>query len=240
MRIEPQSPHIVGYALVAFGALAAIFFWFIMGNVPMSALGIGIAVVGSSLAITPLSPVPSATVRRMLEGSLQNTEAVLEELGVSEKGFYVPKADGSVQVYAPMGTGFAMPPPPDAPVEGLVTKINGRQVLVIFPPASSLMKNLDPTDARGVDLEGAISEALVEEAGLADSLKATESAGAVAIEISSPKSKAGAGRVSNVMGSLEAGIAAAIVARAKRRAVSVDSEENSQGGRKRKVALAIH
>jgi len=111
---------------------------------------------------------------------------------------------------------------------------------VIFPPASALMKNLpsDDGEARGADLEGAISEAIVEEAGLADSLRVTESGQSVIVEISSPKSKAGAGRVRHVMGSLEAGIAAAAAAKARGRAVRVESEEDIKG-RKRKVALAL-
>jgi len=265
MRLEPQSPHVLGYALVAFGAAVAAFFWFIMDNVPLTALGIGMAVVGSSLAITPLSPVPSATVRRMLEGSLLNIEALLEELGASTKGYYVPKADGSVQVYVPMDKGSAVnagsnsngnddgnadakgnsnpgsgAPPLDAPVDGLITKVGGRQFLVIFPPASALMKNLpsDDGEAGAADLEGAISEAVVEEAGLADSLRVTESGQSVIVEISSPKSKAGAGRVRHVMGSLEAGIAAAAAAKARGRAVRVESEEDVKG-RKRNVALAL-
>jgi|GEM_PF-1225103 len=285
MRLEPQSPHVLGYAFVAFGAAVAAFFWFIMDNVPLTALGIGMAVVGSSLAITPLSPVPSATVRRMLEGSLLNIEALLEELGASLKGYYVPKADGSVQVYVPMGKGSAASvagsasastsansgsngngnadadddasanansgaddcsnsgssaPPLDAPVDGLITKVGGMQYLVIFPPASALMKNLPPDDdqAGAADLEGAISEAVVEEAGLADSLRVTESGQSVTVEMSSPKSKAGAGRVRHVMGSLEAGIAAAVAARARGRAVRVVSEEDVKG-RKRKVTLAL-
>jgi len=300
MRLEPQSPHVLGYALVAFGAAVAAFFWFIMDNVPLTALGIGMAVVGSSLAITPLSPLPSATVRRMLEGSLLNIEALLEELGASTKGYYVPKADGSVQVYVPMGKGSAASaagsasaragadsnansnansgsnangnadddasantnantnansnsvagdcsnsgsgaPPLDAPVDGLITKVGGMQYLVIFPPASALMKNLPPDEggAGAADLEGAISEAVVDEAGLADSLRVTETGRAVTVEISSPKSKAGAGRVRHVMGSLEAGIAAAVAARARGRAVRVVSEEDAARGRKRKVTLAL-
>jgi len=263
MRLESQAPHILGYALVAFGAAVAVFFWFIMDNVPLTALGIGMAVVGSSLAITPLSPMPSATVRRMLEGSLVNIEALLEELGASRKGYYVPKADGSVQVYVPMGknasddgdgddndndndndNGRGKAPPLDAPIEGLITKVDGRQFLVIFPPASSLMKNLPAGEAegsaKGADLEGAISEAIVDEAGLADSLRVTESGQAVTVEISSPKSKAGAGRVRQVMGSLEAGIAAAVAAQTRGRAARVESEEDTARGRKRKVTLALY
>jgi hypothetical protein len=215
----------------------------------------------------------------MLEGSLLNIEALLEELGASTKGYYVPKADGSVQVYVPMDKGSAASkggsasasasadgsnnananangssnsaddcsgsvigaPPLDAPVDGLITKVGGRQFLVIFPPASALMKNLpsDDGEARGADLEGAISEAVVEEAGLADSIRVTESGQSVIVEISSPKSKAGAGRVRHVMGSLEAGIAAAAAAKARGRAVRVESEEDTAKGRKRKVALAL-
>ncbi len=240
----------LGYALVAFGAAAAGFFWFIMDNVPMTALGIGMAVVGSSLAMTPSSPTPSATVRRMLEGSLVNMEALLEELDVSGKGFYVPGKDGSVRVFAPMGnpgagvddSDYQKPPPLDARVEGLITKANGRQFLVVFPPAHSLMKNRDQeADGSGkADLEGVLSEALVEETGLADSVKATELRLTAIIEISSPKSKAGGGRVRQVMGSLEAGIAAAVVAQSRNRAVSIESEQDLEKGRKRKVTLTIH
>jgi len=242
MRLEPQAPHILGYALVAFGAAVAAFFWFIMGNVPLTALGIGMAVVGSSLAITPLSPVPSATVRRLLEGSLLNIEALLEELGASGsgKGYYVPRRDGGVQVFIPMtADGTGAPPPADAAADGLVAKVGGKQYLVVYPPAASLMANREP-EGDGSDLEGAISEALVEEAGLADSLRVAESGQAVTVEISSPKSKAGAGRVRHSMGSLEAGIAAAVAAGAKGKPVTVESEEDAANGRKRTVTLAVH
>lgn len=250
MPSEPRAPQVLGYALVAFGAAAAGFFWFMMDNVPMTALGIGIAVVGSSLAMTPHSPTPSATVRRMLEGSLANTEALLEELGVSGRGFYVPGKDGSVRVFVPMGnpsaddSDYQQPPPLDARADGLVTKIDGRQFLVVFPPAYSLMKNRDrdqEADSPGkADLEGTISEALVEETGLADSVKASELKFAAIVEISSPKSKAGSGRVRHSMGSLEAGIAAAVVAQSRNRAVSIESEQDLEKGRRRKVTLAIH
>lgn len=248
MASEPRAPHMLGYALVAFGAAAAGFFWFMMDNVPMTALGIGMAVVGSSLAMTPSSPTPSATVRRMLEGSLVNMEALLEELDVSRKGFYMPGKDGSVQVFAPMGNSnaddsdYQKPPPLDAHVEGLITKADGRQFLVVFPPAYSLMKNRDQeADGSGkADLEGVLSEVLVEETGLADSVRATELRLTAIVEISSPKSKAGAGRVRQVMGSLEAGIAAAVVAQSRKRAVSIESEQDLEKGRKRKVTLTIH
>lgn len=228
------SGHLYGYALTAVGAVTALFFWFVAGSVPMTALGIGIAVLGSSVAITPLSPVPPANVRRMLESSVLNIEALLEEMDVRSRGYYVPQPDGEVQVFAPLD-GEA-PPAPGAKAEGFVTASDGRRYLVIFPPGSFLMKNAElPADA-----EGAISELIVDAAGLADSARAIEGGGRVTVEVSSPKAKISAGRVRRTVGSLEASVAATAVAAVMKKTVMIASEEEYNAGRKKRIILELY
>lgn len=224
-----------GYALTAAGALSALFFWFVAGSVPLTALGIGIAVLGSSVAITPLSPVPPANVRRALEGSLANIEALLEEMDVRSRGYYVPQPDGSVQAFVPLDVDA--PPEPGTAPEGFITISSGRRYLVIFPPGSFMMKNA--SEGTPADAEGAASEILVDAAGLADSVRATEDGSTVTIEINSPKAKASPGRVKRTLGSLEAGVAAAAVAATKGRAVRIASEEDYNAGRKKRVVMEL-
>lgn len=233
-----SNPYALG--LVAFGSMLAGFSWLVLQSTPMTALGIGAAVVGASIAITPTSPVPSGAVRKLLEGSLLNIEAVLEDTGAVSKAYYVLDTSGSgalVRALVPLGEGSISPPPPDLAKgnAGLVATAGGAEYLVVYPPGALLLKNED----LGGDLESALIRFLVEESGLVESVKATEDGDAAVVEFAIPRSRAGSGRVRQVLGSLESGTAAAILAALKKAMVTVASEEDLGKGKKRAVFRMI-
>ncbi|MBC7128091.1 MAG: hypothetical protein H5T32_07780 [Candidatus Methanosuratus sp.] len=235
-----SNPYALG--LVAFGSMLAGFSWLVLQSTPMTALGIGAAVVGASIAITPTSPVPSGAVRKLLEGSLLNIEAVLEDTGAVSKAYYVPDISESgalVRALIPLGEGSIAPPPPNQALAegnaGLVATAGGAEYLVVYPPGALLLKN----EELGGDLESALIRFLVEESGLVESVKATEDGDAAVVEFAIPRSRAGSGRVRQVLGSLESGTAAAILAALKKAMVTVASEEDLGKGKKRAVLRMI-
>jgi len=235
---EKGNPYAAG--LAAFGAGLAAFSWYLLQSTPMTALGIGVAVVGASIAITPTAPVPSKAVRKLLEGSLANIEAVLEDTGAAGRGYYVPggavggsgdggaeAGPGAVRVFVPIGGGGdagsgsgALPSRWEA--KGLVTSLDGRDYLVLYPPGSFLVSN----EGMSGDLESLLGELLVEESGIVESVKVVEDGQSVVVDLKRPRSGAGYGRVRRALGSLEAGTAAVVVAAAKKRVAMVASEED--------------
>ncbi len=78
-----------GITLASFGALFSLLSYALIYSIPLIALGIGALILGLSIAITPVSPMPKRAVRALIEGSLMNLEALLEELDMSNKGYYV-------------------------------------------------------------------------------------------------------------------------------------------------------
>lgn len=237
-----------GYGLAALGAGLAGFSWYLLQSTPMTALGIGIAVVGASIGITPTSPVPSKAVRKLLEGSMLNIEAVLEDTGATSRGYYVPETAkgkkggagsgeeerGMVRVFVPLGDDSAVPSRWEA--KGLISVIDGREYLVLHPPGALLLRNEELSG----DLESLLHAFLVEETGLVESVSASEEAGgSVAVEFRRSRARAVSGRVRRVMGSLESGIAATVIASARGKVARVASEEDSERGDRRRVIIEL-
>ncbi len=223
-----------GYGLVAFGAGLAAFSWYLLQSTPMTALGIGVAVVGASIAITPTSPVPSKTVRKLLEGATLNIEAVLEDTGAKNRAYYVPGVgdDGIVRAFVPLGEDRA---PARWDAQGLVVTLDGNEYLVVYPPGALLVKNEELSG----DLESAMIGHLVEESGLVESVKVIEDGSSVVVEFRNPRARAGSGRVRRVLGSLEAGIAAALVAGTKGKVGRIASEEESGDGKMKRAVIEL-
>lgn len=250
------SPY--GYGLAAFGAGLAGFSWYVIQSTPMTALGIGIAVVGGSIAITPTAPVPSKTVRKLLEGSLANIEALLEDTGATKRGYYVPaslaaegvageagdhggKAPaggvpvGGVRVFVPLREGEEKVPS-SWRAGGLVVELEGMQYLVVHPPGYLLLENEELSG----DLESLMHEYLVEQTGLVESVRVVEGGGSsVLVELKRPRTRTGHGRVARVLGSLEAGTAAVIAASAKGRVARVASEYESVDGKRKRAVIEL-
>lgn len=265
MTSETGKGNPYGYGLAALGAGLAGFSWYLLQSTPMTALGIGIAVVGSSIAITPTAPVPTKTVRRLLEGALLNIEAVLEDTGATRRAYYVPgnlksaekggatpgtaggpaggspgSVGGAVRAFVPLGRGSAAGDageriPSRWEAAGLVTTLDGTDYLVVYPPGAALASN----EGEGGDLESVLNECLVEESGLVESVKAAEDGSSVVVEIRNPRSRVGSGRVRRVLGSLEAGTAAALIASSKGRVARIASEEEQDGGRRKRVVVEL-
>jgi len=199
--------HVFGVGLLAFSIPFTATSLIILGSIPLAALGIGLAILSSSILLTPAQPIPPQAVRAMLEGSVLTLEALLEEFDISNRGYYVCASDGRVYLYVPLAKDSGPPRSRDPP-SGLIHKEGASRYLVLIPPASELVKT---PQISGMHLEPALSYVLTDLTEAADSVDVLTN-GFITIRLRRPRSHISAGRFKLVFGSLEASIAACIAA----------------------------
>jgi len=199
--------YLFAAGLLGFSVPFAAASFLILGSVPLTALGIGLAILAASMLLTPIRVVPPQAIRAMLEGSISSLEAILEEFKVSEKGYYVRAVDGRVYVYVPLGGDHGPPRSEQAP-QGLIHRDDGSRYLVLVPPASELVRS---PEISSMSFESAVGYVMIDLTELADSIEVVTD-GFITIRLRSVKSHVSAWRFKQVFGSLEASIAACIAA----------------------------
>jgi len=214
-----ENLHMFSIGLILFSIPFTIISHLILLNTPLTALGIGMLILGVSILLTPINPIPSSTVRSLLEGSVLSLEAILEGFNTSSKGYYILHDDGRVYVYIPL-TGQFKPPTSKTPPKSIFVEDGEAVYLVLPPPASELARFEGISD---MNVEDAISHILVDVAELTSSVNIATSEGIV-LELKGLRSHVAAGRFRRVFGSLEASIAACIAASILKRPIYVESE----------------
>jgi len=92
-----------GFSLAVFGVTFSLGSYLALGNIPLTALGIGLAILGAAWAITPPNPLPRSVVVSLIKSSCSNIEAMLEALGAFERAVYIPvKNNGRAVAYIPV------------------------------------------------------------------------------------------------------------------------------------------
>ncbi len=221
-----------GASLAAFGAILALASHLIISNTPMTALGIGILILGLSILLTPTEPIPRRAVRGLLEGSALGLEALLEEVDASSKGYYVQHGDGRVYTHIPLAVDKG-PIQSNPPAGRLAAEWGGEPYLIVLPPASELARSGGLPEG----LEAAVSEALVDLTELCESVRVVQGEDII-LELRGVRGWIGVGRFRRVMGSLEASVAACVAAATLKRPVRVASEVDM--GRTRRIVLEVY
>lgn len=212
--------HIFGVGLTIFSTILALWSYIVFSNITLTALGIGLTILGISLVLTPPHPIPPQAIRALLEGATLNIEAILEELNISTRGYYVRASDDKIYVFIPIGKD-AGPPSKDLSIKGLIAKNGKSSYIVLIPPSSEIIKVPEVSEAR---FEDALNFVLVELAELADSIEVSTGENIV-IKVRNPRSYVTAWRYRSVLGSLEASIAALLLVRDHRVARIIEELE---------------
>ena len=199
--------HFFGAGLLAFSIPFTIASFFLLESIPLTALGIGIMILASSMLLTPSQTIPPQAIRTMLEGSILSLEAILEEFDISRRGYYVRAPNGRVYLYVPLDENVG-PPSEEVEPSGLIYREGGSRYLVLIPPASELVKT---PEISGMSFESALTYVLVDLTEAADSVDVLTN-GFITVRFRNVRSHVSAGRFKAVFGSLEASIAACIAA----------------------------
>jgi hypothetical protein len=187
----------------------------------MTALGIGLLILGLSILLTPTEPMPRRTVRALLEGSTLGLEALLEEVDAQHKAYYVQHDDGRVYTHVPLVSDKG-PMPPGLQAGRLIAEWQGEPYLIVLPPGSELVRLGELPEG----LEAALSEVLVDQTELCESVTTVHRGDCIVLEVRGARGLIGAGRFIRVMGSLEASVAACVAAAILKRPVRVALERD--------------
>ncbi len=217
-----------GLCLSVFGALFSLGSYLVLGNIPLTALGIGLAILGTAWAITPPNPLPRGVVESLVKSSCSNIEALLEALGAFEKAVYLPvESDGKVAAYVPLKrAGQATLSEAAENVGRVVFKRGGALGVIVAPPRVEFG---NPHPISEYSLDGLLEYALVE-SEIASSAKAVRVEDSVVVEVRGLRLDVNHSRFRAVMGSLPACVAAQAVAAALSKPVQI-ADERREGNR---------
>jgi hypothetical protein len=221
-----------GLSLSVFGSLFSLGSHMVLGNVPLTALGIGLTILGAAWAITPPKPLPKGVVASLVKSSCSNIEALLEALGAFEKAVYIPvEPGGRVAAYVPLKRAGQATLSQAAESAGKIIFRRGGSLGVFVTPPRVELGNPHPVSESILD--GLLDYALVE-SEIASSARAVQSGDSVVVEVRGLRLDVNHSRFKAVMGSFPACVAAQAVAAALSQPVQI-ADEKREGDR-----LTVH
>ncbi len=135
MATKYDNYQYLGIGLISFGAPFTIYSYLVLMNVTFTAFALSCIILGATLLMIPSNPVPAHQIRSMLEGSLVNIEALLEEYDVNGKAIYFPSSDGRVNCFVPINE---IEEPMSNKIDDIplriFTKMGVLSGLLVFPP----------------------------------------------------------------------------------------------------------
>ncbi len=121
-----SNPYrVLGLGLCLAGTIFAPISYFIIGSVPLTAVGMSAIIIGfTCIALANARPyISSEACEVILKTGMENTAALLEELGIRNKAVYLPSTmrDGHPQALIPLGE--------DRDIQRVKGKIPGRLIV---------------------------------------------------------------------------------------------------------------
>ena len=221
----------IGLSLTLFGLIFTYGAYLILKNIPLTALGIGITIIGAAWALTPPSPIPKEATINMIKSSCRNIEALLEATGASSKAIYLPTEEETGTIaYIPLkNTGKTTLNEIKEKHGRTLIRRGGDLGIIIYPPKPEYRKptsnNPNPSGESAGELKAELTR-LTDEWEIAESIRAAQSDDRIVIEINRPKINVEYPRFKTVLGSLPSCLAAQYVAASTSRPVQIEREEN--------------
>lgn len=213
-----------GIALAVFGTTFSIFSHLILQIVPLTALGIAIIILGTTIAITTPQPLPKETIQLLINNAIQNIEALLEEFTTIEKAIYIPKEERTY-AYIPLNPAKIDPNQIKRAPNRLIIKVGEHYGLQLIPPATELIKTLNLEATEEANIEDTLRTLLVDLTDLAEGVKTVSKENTIIIEINGIKLEIEAPKYIETLGSLQASITAATIATVLKKPVKILEEK---------------
>lgn len=219
-----NSYQLLGSILAGFGLIFSILSYFIIANIPLTALGIGCLIIGIASIMLPPDPVPKSIVREMLRNSATNIEALLEEFQVEGKAIYLPPKEGYVSAFITIEekSTIEIAQADEIPLR-LLSSASGIRGVTIFPPASEIPKAVEAYEESSY--EQLLNSVLVEQLEIAASVRVVEKGDVFAVEINKPKIMPKLPKFNRSLGTLPSSVAASVLAFNKKSRVAIEEEK---------------
>ncbi len=241
-----SNPYrVLGLGLCLVGTIFAPISYFIIGSVPLTAVGMSAIIIGfTCIALANARPyISPEACEVILKTGMENTAALLEELGVRNKAVYLPSSmrDGHPQALIPLGE--------DRDIQRIKGKIPGRLIvrygvnpddmaIAVTTPGSI---NIDMLETKpgptSEEIEAAVTYILTGLLDIANSVTVNLSGTQVNVEISGPKLHYEDIWYYRCLGSPIASIVAAISSEALEKPIRIKEEDYSKG--KSRIILEV-
>ena len=241
-----SNPYrVLGLGLCLAGTIFAPISYFIIGSVPLTAVGMSAIIIGfTCIALANARPyISPEACEVILKTGMENTAALLEELGIRNKAVYLPSSmrDGHPQALIPLGE--------DRDIQRIKGKIPGRLIvrygvnpddmaIAVTTPGSI---NIDMLETKpgptSEEIEAAVTYILTGLLDIANSVTVNLSGTQVNVEISGPKLHYEDIWYYRCLGSPIASIVAAISSEALEKPIRIKEEDYSKG--KSRIILEV-
>jgi hypothetical protein len=212
-----------GIGLSTFGTILALGSYILLQNIPLTAMGIGIIVIGIAWALTPPNPTPKKALLDLVKTSCSNIEALLEATGATNKAIYIPTKDNQVIAYIPLKNGDNITLQTIAENNSKILIKQGKTLgIAIIPPNTGLKT---PNTETELNIDTQLDNILIETLEIAENIKTAKSENTIIVQIHKPKIDIDYPRFKIIMGSLPSSLTAQAIATATSRPVKIIQEK---------------
>jgi len=237
LRLTRSSYTLLGLGLTLAGSMLSLTSYIVLRSIPLTSLGTSTVILGAvSLALGRGQPeISREAVSILLESSLENVSAIVEELGLNSRAVYMPSSitGGQPKALVPLRSNPDTPKPKNPLPKRFVVKYGPSPEdlgILINTPGSIIMKMLESKPGSSLaDMESALSSVLTGVTDLADAVKVTMSGERIVVEVSKPRLGCRDIRAYRCLGSPIASIVASVAAEALGEPVTVENEEYEDG-----------
>ncbi len=236
MRIIKNPYTLLGLGLLFLGIALSLVSSFVLESTPMTALGISAFIIGSiciALARTRPNISPEASAI-LLETGIENTAAIVEELGLNAGAIYIPSSatkEGGCAVIPISSKGNVQIR--DKIPKRLITKYGAGDddigIMVTTPGSACLRMLKTKPGSTTSEIEAAITSILAGALDIADSARVNIAGDKAVITITNPRLKHKDIKFYQCIGSPLASIAATLVCEAIDKPLVIEAENQEKG-----------
>ncbi len=238
-----SSFYLLGLCLLVAGMFLAFTSHFVLSFVPFTALGISTVILAAiSFALARGQPrVPPEISSMLLEAGLDNTAALIEELGIGSKAVYLPSslAGGSPRAFLAVSP-REIPKIEKALPNRLIVRYGRKPEemgILVTTLGTTAVRRFAHLGLEGTDLEGSLSSVMTGSTELAEGVRVVQDGSTVNVEVRSPKLDHKRMKIFENIGSPIASVVASVAAECTGSPVTITGEE--AGGGKHLVRLSV-
>jgi hypothetical protein len=237
MRTIKNPYTLLGIGLLLFGIALSLVASFVLDSTPITALGISSFIIGAiciALAGTRPNISPEASAI-LLRTGIENTAAIIEELGLTSSAIYIPSSatkEGGNAVIPISSKGNILQIKDKIP-KRLITKYGAGDddigIMVATPGSACLRMSKSKPGPTASEIESAITSILAGALDIADSARVNIAGSKAVVTITNPRLKHKDIKFYQCIGSPLASIAATLVCEATGKPLIIEAEEQGKG-----------
>lgn len=224
----------LGMVLVPLGVGLMAISYFMLGSIPLTALGISCTILGIvslllSRAKEKLTPEASLL---LFEVGFENISSLIEDMGISSRAFYLPShlCGGEPKALLPLRAKSSLNPL--IPLQrGLIVKYGEGEEdigLLITTPGSKCLSFLEAPPGENIDdIEIALNLIIVGGLNLASGVRVSREGEGIRIELQNPSLQWRRTKATEILGTPLASITASVVAEALKKPILIEREEGN-------------